>query len=461
MSGSPDIQIPHYDDEQLDRMLAAAVGRSGRLRLRRHRLRAVVSAAGTAAIVALAASLTTLHGPRPAAPHATPTTGSTAVRPTAPQWRLVGDVSPSWHEVGGLSGDPGLALSCPGVDTCYAANSNWGAGGVSSVEVTTDGGASWTSSKLPVALLGPTHIVCAAVGTCALLGLSGTVSCPDSNLCQVTGNPSSTFEETTDGGASWTSHPGPTEMTSFIGLTAMACPSAASCVAVESDGSGPTGAAETFVTTDGGQTWKAEPMQDGFVPRELRCSSVADCFVTGFYQSPAGSQTAPSGAVLYTADSGTTWAAASYPSGLGAFGATSCATATDCLGTFAGSAGQSTDVLSSIDGGRSWSPLPASGLPGGVVLSTACPTTQQCWAAGLTDAQASGNAITVPDSAAGLIASTSDGGQTWQTVPAPDGVIQVASLSCPSTTDCYALAFEKSTSAGGPFFTVVMLRYGS
>jgi photosystem II stability/assembly factor-like uncharacterized protein len=460
LSGSPDVQTLPFDEEELGRMLADAKRRSARLRRRQHRLRSVVTAAATAVVVALAATLATLHSPRPAVGQATQTTRTTQVHVAVPQWRLVGDLSPSWHEVGGLSGDPGLELSCPAAGTCYAADLQLGAGGVSSVEVTADGGKTWTASKLPVPLLGPTHIVCATASTCALLGLSGTVSC-GSDLCQVTGTPSSTFEETTDGGVAWTSHPGPAGLRSLIGLGAMACPTASSCVAVESDAYAPDGGASAYVTTDAGQTWKTESMPADFVPRELRCASVTTCFVTGFDQSPGGSETAPGGAVLYTTDAGATWTAASHPSGLGVFGATSCATATDCLGIFSGSDGQSSDVLSSTDGGRSWSSLQASGLPDGVVLGAACPAADQCWAAGLTDAQASANAVSVAAGATGLIASTSDGGHTWQSVPAPAGVKQVASLSCPTTTNCYALAFEQSTGTGKPLFKVVLLSYGS
>jgi hypothetical protein len=41
---------------------------------------------------------------------------------------------------------------------------------------------------------------------------------------------------------------------------------------------------------------------------------------------------------------------------------------------------------------------------------------------------------------------------------APDRVSLVASLSCPTATKCYALAFEKP--AGTGFVSVVLLSYG-
>ena len=234
----------------------------------------------------------------------------------------------------------------------------------------------------------------------------------------------------------------------------MACPSASSCLAVADGYSAPA----TYVTTDGGKTWTTDRMPTDFVPHDLQCSSPTNCVVTGFYQSPGGGQTTPEGTVLYTTDGGTTWKTASLPSGLGSLGTVSCATATDCLATFFAADGQGSEVLASTDGGASWSSVPASGLPEGVVLSTTCPAAAQCWAAGVTHAQVSAEAMTIEAGATPLLASTSNGGQTWLSTAAPDGVSLVASLSCPSTTKCYALAFAKP--AGTAFVSVVLLSYG-
>ena len=423
----------------------------------------LVSGAGVlvvaaAVIIVVATTLVILHSPT-AKPRQTTTT-SAPNRTTAPQWELVGDVLPSWHAVGSLSSNPGLSLTCPSVETCFAADSPSPRGvGLSAVEVTNDGGRTWTSSKLPVALLGldvpllgQTRIVCASARTCAILGLSGSVSCSDASSCSIS-NPSATFEETTDGGRSWIAHAGPPGLKSLLGVSAVACPSASTCVAV-ADG---YGSAASYATTDGGESWTTEQLPTDFVPHDLQCTSTANCVVTGFYQSPGGSQTTAAGTVLYTTDGGTTWTTASLPSGLGSLGTVSCATATDCLATFNAADGQGSEVLASTDGGTSWSSLPASGLPG-VVLSTVCPAAAQCWAAGVTDAQVSAAGVTIEAGAAALLASTSNGGQTWQSTAAPGGVSLVASLSCPGATKCYALAFAKP--AGTGFFSVVLLSYG-
>ncbi len=115
---------------------------------------AVVLACAAAVTIALATTLVTLYSPRATTPRQT-TTSSAPHSTTAPRWTLVGDVSPSWHAVGSLSNNPGLSLACPSVETCFAAApQSRGGVGLSAVEVTNDGGRTWSSSKLPVALLG-------------------------------------------------------------------------------------------------------------------------------------------------------------------------------------------------------------------------------------------------------------------------------------------------------------------
>ena len=442
----------HGDD--LSRLNRPAGGHA----LLRPRLVAGTMAVAAAVIIVAATTLVTLHSP--SAKPAQTTTTNAPNRTTAPQWELVGNVSPSWHVVGSLSSNPGLSLTCPSAETCFAADSP-SSGGVrlSAVEVTNDGGRTWTPSKLPVSLLGlavpwfgQTRIACANARTCAILGVAGSVRCSDSSSCTV-GNASATFEETTDGGKSWTVHGGPSGL-SLVGVSAMTCPSASTCLAVAEGYS----AAATYATTDGGRTWTTEQMPTDFVPHDLQCSSTANCVVSGFYQPDGGSQTTPKGTVLYTRDGGTTWRTALLASGLGSVGTVSCATANDCLATFSAIDGQGSEVLASTDGGEIWTSVPASGLPEGVVLSTACQAAAQCWVAGATHAQISADGLATLAGSAAFLASTTDGGRTWHSTSAPDRVSLVESLSCPSTAKCYALAFAKP--AGTAFISVVLLSYG-
>jgi photosystem II stability/assembly factor-like uncharacterized protein len=429
------------------------------------RRRTLVAAAAAALLVigavsyGLVATLGGVQNLNTAGPHPANTAGPHPV--AAPQWKLVGDVSPAWHEVGTLSSNPGLSLTCPSAETCFAADSpSAGGAGLSTVEVTTDGGQSWTSSKLPVTLrgldvplLGQTRIACASASTCAVLGLSGASSCPSAQSCTIS-NSSAVFEETTNGGTSWTARAGPPALGAVPGVSAMACPSASTCLAI-ANGFGPAAA---YVTTDGGQTWATEQLPAGFVPRNLQCSSPTNCVVTGLTQSPGGVQNTPEGTVLHTTDGGGTWTTASLPSGLGLPSTVSCPTSTDCLATFLVAGGQTSEVLASTDSGATWASVPTSGLPGGVALSIACSTATQCWAAGVTDAEVSAEGMTIEAGATPWLASTSNEGKTWQSLAAPDGVSLVASLSCPSVAKCYALALAKPT--GAAFASVVLLSYG-
>jgi len=142
---------------------------------------------------------------------------------------------------------------------------------------------------------------------------------------------------------------------------------------------------------------------------------------------------------------------ASMPSGLGPPGTGSCSTATDCLAAFLAADGQGSAVLACTDVRASGSSVPASGLPEGVVLSTACPAVARCWAAGVTDAEVSAAGMTIEAGATAWLADRQGG-------VAPDGVSLVASLSGLSTARCYAPAFAKP--AGRGFVSVVLLSYG-
>ena len=93
------------------------------------------------------------------------------------------------------------------------------------------------------------------------------------------------------------------------------------------------------------------------------------------------------------------------------------------------------------------------------MTDVSCPTDAQCWASGISHAATSGsNAIVVNlEHTEGMIASSADGGQTWRSAPLPQGVLAVVDISCPSDTNCYALALQRQSQAG----TWVLLAYRS
>jgi photosystem II stability/assembly factor-like uncharacterized protein len=433
------------DEADIEQVASILIG--GHARHSGHRRSLVASIVGVAAllIVGVLALQSSGHPMQPGS-QAT-TTGPIA----APKWRLVGDITPSWQTVSGLGYEPGLFLACPSTTTCYADNLQQGVPGTySEIEVTHDGGNTWEPSNLPVTLSDATPLACANLDTCATLGIDAS------------GN--ATFLETTDGGANWTSLAGPSQLTSSQGVTVLACTTATSCVAIASDPANQSGTALAFVTNDGGSTWTDSSLPSNFVPGGLQCASAQYCVVSGFYQSPDGSSTTPPGTVLYSSDDGTTWTTPTLPPGLGPLSSVSCANSADCTATFFGDEGSSSEVLVSTDGGQSWSEASASGLPAAVVTGLSCPAASECWAGGIARAEGGSGglgpiAVKLGPGADGIVASTADGGQTWQNQQLPQGVLAVFDIACPNDASCYALAVQSPSSGSQASF--VLLAYNS
>jgi photosystem II stability/assembly factor-like uncharacterized protein len=424
----------------------------GRMQARHQRNRLVTMVTLVALVLGgTGAFVSSRIGTPPSRPSPNAVRGHVSPPRTAPGWRLVADINPAWRAVQAAGFEAGFSLVCPSTSTCYAENLP-ASGMQAEVEVTNDGGNTWKPSELPVTLSSPTRLACVDADTCAILGNDGA------------GN--ATFLETTDGGQSWTASPGPSDLTSLAGLTELSCTTAASCVALSFDPSGASGAAEAYTTDDGGDTWSESTLPPDFVPGALQCVLASTCVATGFFQSPDGSKTAPAGTVLYSTDSGVTWATASLPTAslttLGAFTRLSCADSSDCMASFFGKGSAARrDVLVSSDGGESWSQPEASGLGDDFISGVSCPTALQCWASGIAlpdESGASGRVL----AREGMISSTSDGGETWQNAQLPAGVGPVADISCPTAVNCYALAFAPPAAGGTARpLTSVLLAYGS
>lgn len=377
-----------------------------------------------------------------------PATRPSVVSPASPsRWVLVGDVSPSWQALAGTPyqpqfGLPGIGFSCPSTTTCYAVNfENPGPSGTSEVVVTTNGGQTWSPSTLPVTLTGPgpAALSCVDATTCALLGVNSA------------GGP--IFLETTDTGMSWQQEAGPTGMGASIG-TRLVCTSASTCVGV-TGGGGPATATSSlvtanalspfaFTTSDAGATWTTSSLPSGFVPGDLQCSSAEDCVASGGGVPGLAGQ----GTFAYTSDGGATWTATNVQQSTMFAGQRrlSCNSSNTCLAEVAGPGAGTSSLLSSSDGGATWSPQTETGLPQGFVTSLSCTTGSTCWAGGVVNTNPEMSAVSL--GAAGFVASTSDGGVTWQSPALPTGVGAVMELSCPSSTACFALAVSQGQVAG-------------
>jgi photosystem II stability/assembly factor-like uncharacterized protein len=454
------------ENTDVERVEAISIG--SRAQHRGHRRSLVSAAVGVAALLIVGTLALQSPGHSGQRGSTAATTGRAALNgPVAsPKWRLVGDITPSWRTVSGTGYEPGMFLACPTTTTCYADDLQQSVPGTySEIEVTHDGGNTWEPSNLPVTLSVATPLACVDADTCATLGVA------------VSG--SATFLETSDGGATWATFAGPSQLASIGGpgggpadATILACTTAESCVAVAWD---PSGAA-AFVTNDGGATWTDSSLPTDFVPSGLQCVTAEQCVASGFTQSPDGSSTTVPGAMLYSSDDGATWAAASVPPGIGPLGRVSCADPTDCVASFFGDDGSSSEIIASTDGGQSWTEAAASGLPAALITGLSCSTAGACWAAGMVRAGSGGSVVLVPPErvpdgsggpidvtlgpgAAGIVESSSDSGQTWHSQQLPQGVLMVMDISCPSDTSCYALAIQ-TASPGSPA-SFVLLANGS
>jgi photosystem II stability/assembly factor-like uncharacterized protein len=433
----PDLSVPEFDDAQLEVMLDLAKRRSQTLRRSSHH-RWIAGSVALVLVVAMGgASILGLQHARGSNSRGSHTAIGSVV---APSWKLVGDVSPSWKEDAPIGYRPGFDLTCPTTTSCYATDFL-----AQQVEVTHDGGASSQQSALPAAITRTTSgLACTDADTCSLLGQDSSGY--------------SAFLTTGDGGQTWMSVPGPSQLSSSSFVATLSCSATASCVIVGygQDGGGGPGSGSAMVTTDGGRTWSQSPLPSGFVPIGLQCFSAGGCISTGFDSSSAVTPSA-AGTALYSTDGGSTWSSATVPTGTRAMTSLSCSDASHCFATsFGGADSTPSDVLITTDGGQSWSSTDTGGLPLSILTSVSCPTSSYCWASGVIVPSGTGNAISFAD-AQGLLASSTDQGQSWQTAQLPSDIRAVAGLSCPDTTTCFALGFDKPAFGNGSF---VLLSYG-
>jgi photosystem II stability/assembly factor-like uncharacterized protein len=357
-----------------------------------------------------------------------------------PAWHLVGYISPSWRTQPSVGLQRGFSLTCPDVTTCYAVDfQGYPQATGPEVEVTDDAGGTWRQLALPVTLSVFSPPACSDAETCALLG-------DDSS-----GN--AVFLETTDGGQSWAATAGPSGLTFPKGLVELSCVSKASCVAVTwrrpEHAAGPGEAEIAYSTNDSGRTWAATNLPDHFVPFALKCADSSMCVAVGSLDSPNGSP----GMGVYSADGGSTWNTATLPPTAGQLTLLSCANVSDCLASFFNQFRMTNSVLVSTDGGQSWTPAPSP--PQQFITALSCPSALQCWASGWGSSHGSGQPAAFFSRRGGSISYTSNGGRTWQQSQLPEGTGPVLDISCPTASNCYAIA------AGHARSEPVLLAYGS
>ena len=381
----------------------------------------------------------------------------------AGQWNLAGYITNAgWHEANSTGPLPTSIqatnqFDCPTASTCYAVgndNSSQTQNSQGVITVTRDGGASWASVLAPDNGTLFESISCLTVDVCRALG-----EVPNSGI-------SPELYSTKDGGSTWslTPVPGPN-----MGNLQLACASELHCVVF---GSVPTSnstsiSREAYVTSDAGNSWSPVTLPASFTPSDSAQSAI-ECFGDGRCVA-AGTNSATTAiasraAIIYSVDFGATWLSSTAPPVATSTTFLTCASSQNCLMVASATDGSQTPsgVLTSADGGATWTPENASGLTAvsGRPFSlnvVACSTTGQCWASGQI-AQSSCQGSCPYDPAQAAILSSTNNGRTWDSVSLPQP--QNASLQfeavnpvvCASATNCFAvgiLATTSSAAAGG------------
>lgn len=289
------------------------------------------------------------------------------------------------------AGTPRLAsVSCVSGTTCVAVGGN-------DIIHSTNNGASWSGKLFSQNGLSLVGVGCESTTLCIAGGLQAPeASNPDDPDDQFTPNQAVIFTSE-DGGSTWTQATIPENVAA---VTAVACPTATTCIAVGSN---------VLVSTDGGQTWVIAPVKGGMGQLlSISCASATICVAVGPSGAGEFNPNAPGDAVE-TTDGGSTFQAVTLPSGSSSIFEVSCGSATSCIGAGATETGASAPVfISSTDGGSIWSnatPPPKFTAVSGL----SCPALGPCVAVG-----------SVPQGTSNMptTASLGPSGQ-WTTTPTP------------------------------------------
>ena len=142
-----------------------------------------------------------------------------------------------------------------------------------------------------------------------------------------------------------------------------------------------------------------------------------------------------------TTDGGATWSLQQVPVGSGPLLSIACPSTSTCFAS--GSAVYGGEVLATTDGGATWA---TQNLPSSIqdLTSISCPSPDDCWAGGATPIGIGVVGPLGPSSGGDTIVATTDGGSLWSVQGVPSDVLGVASVSCSSTTDCWASGMTES-----------------
>jgi photosystem II stability/assembly factor-like uncharacterized protein len=218
-------------------------------------------------------------------------------------------------------------------------------------------------------------------------------------------------------------------------LGAISCPDAAHCwaVGVIGPGTGPDNPATVIVATkDGGRHWKAQPVSGTVIPdlSGVSCPDAAHCMAVG----SNGASVPGSDVVFTTVDGGATWTPVPAPPGALTVSSVECATTSQC--TIIVNDGATLWSARSGDFGATWQRM--GNLPAFFVGSNAMSCgTGWCLIAGYVP--------TGTGHGQGAIVLSPDGGQTWTSATVPQGIGVLHAADCVSASVCLAVGTTSTT----------------
>ena len=214
----------------------------------------------------------------------------------------------------------------------------------------------------------------------------------------------------------------------------LTCPTALVCFVTGDNArssSGPAKFNSLYVSYDGALSWNVLPVPAGvdFTTR-LACATVDFC--------AAGGTDAGQPVYLSTSDGGHSFTIAPLPAGDGQLYSLSCPSTTFCAGLAATSADSNSTpidarLLTTTNDGLSF--VDASIVAGQSMDSLVCPTSANCVAVGTSDV------LGANDWTAGVVANTTNAGQSWTSgaLPAGFGISYLSRMSCTDAQHCFVL----------------------
>jgi len=301
------------------------------------------------------------------------------------------------------------AVTCVTASKCWAVGSTVGGGGApngAALIATSDGGTRWTAQPIPPTTAYLADIACSTPSRCVAVG-------------QGQGNQGIAIT-TNNGGTSWGQAAVPAGISD---VTTVTCGSDRRCMAIGSLSSGDV----ALVSTSAGASWtQAGTLSGGTSGASgISCIDPQHCWVTGHTVT---------GSVVFTANAGASWTSLPIPAGSGLLNSVSCVQGpADQAGAVPGSAptGRITVPNSPTSAAPPTTSSPPAGVPG-----------VRCTVVGTT-----ANAQAVARTGHGLIFTSSNGGATWTSQPAPTSVADLFSVSCIADDTCVAGGSTVTSSA--------------